>query len=419
VSAKKSGHGPDVASRADSMREWLRQWGMHRAFEQALREHADIMAGDRAHEFLSRTANSARQIRRASWERTAQARADAVRLLRCGDSGGRPIGAAPGYVVQAAASAQWLVPGLVTAGWNTFYGPQEQGKTASLAAAVGHWAYGRSFAGYAPVAPLNVVWASLEDALGTSQQLRANMAGLDDSARPAIWVTAKLPPLLPVFDEMPAVPWLRRDRLHEWCPLVPDLLVVDSWTALLAANGADEVVGAARIVEALRDVCADLGCGLIVVAHTRKGREDERGNALRDAADVMIPVVCDERKADGRATFRWCLSDPAAKRRHGPRPAADVLLDFGDTPEGWRCIGHRLATIGRTTKAAKPRARDRVLAALTAEPQRLDDIRALCVDADGAPMPASSASRALAALVREGAAELKQSGSIKSWCSAS
>jgi hypothetical protein len=362
-----------------------------------------------------------RHSRRMEWEFSRMHRWNSMREMRHGSTAGRPVGGSPSQIVDSTKKAFYLVPGLLTAGINAVFGPQQNGKTSTVAAAVAAWSFGDSFAGYKPSAPLNVLWVSPEDPAGTSAHLVRHLGDRQSARYPTCWVVGKLPPLLRVEDESPQPNWLAEHRIREWCPWPPDLIVIDSWTALLAANRADEVVGAALVAEALRDVSAELGCGILVIAHSKKGDAgSDRGNALRDAADVMIPVRR-EVTLNGTSTFRWGLSDgEAAKWRHGKWPTSDLLLDFADDGTGWRCVGHRTATSCSTgtKKAKKSRGaewRERVVAVLTAEPQRFKAIREAVTDDNGKQIPAATCSRALGDLVASGTAKLEESSGIKAW----
>lgn len=348
---------------------------------------------------------------RAEWERSGDERRELLHSMRQGRADGAPVAQEPQHLSRTAARNQYLVPNLLTSGFNVAWGPQEQGKTATLAAAVAQWSMGDPFAGYAPAVPLNVLWVSLEDPAGTANHLLANAGTRGDDIGLAVRITASFPRLIEGDDGVSSTRFFRRDRVVEWCPFVPDLIVVDSWTALLAANGADEVVGAARVIEALRDVMASLGCGVLIIAHSRKNAPDERGNALRDAADVMIPIVREGDGPDGDVGFRWRLADPSAKRRHGRRPATDLVLWFGDSEYGWRFKSSvsNVAPLRTAAKSTKVKAEAKVLAVLTDEPQEAADI----VKASGTS--ASSVSKALKKLVGDGQAAMEQQGGRKTW----
>lgn len=181
----------------------------------------------------------------------------------------------------------WLVDGILPEGFSVLYGPSGCGKTffalgIALSIASGLRWFDRGVKRGA------VAYVAAEGVVGLGVRLRAWQE----------WTQLTAPP--PVHFVTEAVNLLEREAVEalgaQLRPLRGDLrlLVVDTWARCLIGGDENNAGDTGRAISHLDRLRNDLQCSVVVVHHTGKTGDLERGSsALRGAADMMLSVQAD------------------------------------------------------------------------------------------------------------------------------
>jgi len=176
----------------------------------------------------------------------------------------------------------WLLEELVPAGgFNVLFGPSGAGKSFlaldwSLCIAAGLSWYGRE------AKPGWVLYIAAEGVSGLNRRAQA-------------WQHARNQPDVEQIRFLPeAVNLLDRQELHaaqrtlDELPEPPALIVIDTMARTMVGGDENAARDVGMFIAAVDKLAADSGAARIVVHHTGKNGEDERGSsALRGAADMM------------------------------------------------------------------------------------------------------------------------------------
>jgi len=289
--------------------------------------------------------------------------------------------------------------GLPREGFGALIGRQGDGKSKVAASFVAAAALGRPWCGI-PInggKPCNVLYLALENAVGVAVDLAACAGDRAEELRNRVRVTSSLPSLMPTPGSESGVSVDRwANDLDSKFGRKLGLVIVDTYTALLARNGADEVNGAPRFIDAFRGLIAVTGASVLFLGHLKKYGDEERGAALRDAADSMVPVTKEFVDASELRVRLALSSEKLAKRRHGVKPNEDLLLTFRDTQHGFALVEHaKVAPVAGSRKAGRQDATAKVLAVLE-KPDAPEDLDRI---AKTAGVGRSTCSTALAKLV--------------------
>jgi hypothetical protein len=206
--------------------------------------------------------------------------------------------------------------------------------------------------------------------------------------------------------------------LTQWCEKIHasygefDVLVIDTWSQLLGALAIDENNPAVAIA-GLKRIVAYLGCAIVVLHHTGRSGDHERGGThLKGGADLCIPVT-KESGEDGTLVVRLALSrEDLAKMRGRALPKRDVVMTFKEVAGVLKLERHAdvaPAALRSAGKAARANASAKVLLVLTQDAQDL----AAITDASG--LPRSTTHAALAKLSKQGKVLVEACGKKKAW----
>lgn len=283
---------------------------------------------------------------------------------------------------------QWLVDQVIGAGdLAMIYGPPGSGKTFAVIDLTFAACLGRQWAmRFAVARPLTVAYACSEGASGLPARFAAaaEFYGADD---------------LPGFEFYDTAPQLfdgglpesigrfvaeRLDRQAAGDVGLLDLLIIDTLHG--ATVGADEnsAQDMGRVLAAAKAAVRALGCAVLLVHHSRKDGQGERGSsALRGALDTLISVspsaskfaLAAEKLKDGEKwkaqTFdlvamgesvRVWWDEPAELEGSSSRHAAALLAELQKRP-GVRFTAKQLAEV----VGATPQATGNVLARLVSK----------------------------------------------------
>ncbi len=193
---------------------------------------------------------------------------------------------------------QWLLDQIFGAGdIGVVYGPPGCGKTFVVIDLIMSACTGRSWAmRFNASRPLNVAYCAGEGIGGLPSRFQAAAALYNVSSLPNFTFFKSTPQLFNETEDHSkdilqfAVEWNTRQLAGEAAPL--DLLVID--TLHTASEGADENSSKEMglILKACRQTMQILGCTILLVHHTNKSGDEERGSSsLRGAMDFMFRIT--------------------------------------------------------------------------------------------------------------------------------
>lgn len=309
------------------------------------------------------------------------------------------------------ASAVALVPplGIVEFGVSSINGMQGCGKSKLAAALAVAAALGEPFLGH-PINggdPCRVAYLAIENLDQVMRDLAANLNGRDPGRN--LRIAGSIPKFRGSGSETMRSPssWARQSIGDA------ELVIVDTWTTLLGREGADEVVGGNEILELVREATAEIGASLAMLGHNRKNGADERGTAVRTAADSMVPILMESR-VNGRLVVRIDRTSALAKVRCGAPFASDILATFLERGQGMYLANYE--EVGPPKPGPKPGRKPAAIG------QVLDAVRQIggrvtveqLKEATG--LSATALSKHLGRLVKEEQLEVAQKGKVKVWC---
>ncbi len=205
---------------------------------------------------------------------------------------------------------QWLIDQVFGAGdIGVIYGPPGCGKTFVVIDLIMSACTGRSWAmRFNASRPLNVAYCAGEGIGGLPSRFQAAAAFYNVSSLPNFTFFKSTPQLYNETEDHSkdilqfAIEWKARQLAGEAEQL--DILVID--TLHTASEGADENSSKEMglILKACRQTMEMLGCTILLVHHTTKSGETERGSSsLRGAMDFMLRISRSENEHDSNATL--------------------------------------------------------------------------------------------------------------------
>lgn len=391
----------DLWKAAEGIAMWIRQG------------HVEQHTADHARDVLKARREAAQQAVVKAWQEHRIAQTEGV--------GGYPVFFAPGTMKNPDPS--WLVAGqLPRASVVGLFGPPSGGKSktaTSLASAVStgsDWCGMKVNGGK----PGQVVYLALERLAAVDADIVANTPPeLLGVMREHLRMSGTFPA---VFDR-DGFRTRHYDTAAQW--LQGASLIVLDWSAYLAANGADSVNGADRIMSEWARLAARTGATVLLISHSRKGdAADDLGSALRKAADAMVPVSR-EGGGEGELVVRFGRASRGHKTQHRAPATTDLLLTFreidGDPtfPEidgkPMRLVGHQevapLGEGGARAKGRRPVAATKVLDTL----RQLGKPAGMAEIVEGTRLNRSTCSTTLRKLVKDGDVRMEEEGRLRFW----
>ena len=182
-------------------------------------------------------------------------------------------------------ATNWLVQGTLAA----LYGPSGVGKSFIVLDLLYSISSGTEWLGSIPVVQGAVVYIAAEGVGGLQKRQRAWLATHPDADISSVrYITVPVNML-----EAPEVNDLL-DSIRGQCPDMPVLVVIDTLARSMAGGDENSTHDMNAVIAAADRVRMLLGCHVLIVHHTGKNGENERGSsALRGACDTMLKVHAD------------------------------------------------------------------------------------------------------------------------------